>query len=365
MKEMSKIKLLTAAGALLCMTVVSCKKESSGQFATNQNNQQSAVAVDSIKPCGTIFKTPLMINQVDSGGQVQVYNDANNVYVTFTSSGGWQMTNTSLYAGKCNAMPQLQGNLDPSAFPHQQAHLPVITTYTYKINKTTLDSCFCVAAYVKLVKVDNNGAVIASADAWGKGQAFTMELRPMYFNYCQQECDGCVINAGDFRTYTQGGWGARPHGNNPGVYLHKNFAAAFPGGLIIGCNKTVKFTSAQAITDYLPAGGSAAVLTQNFVNPQTVNLKNVLAAQLVTLSLSVGFDKYDANFSASTTALGSLVVTSGTFAGWSINKILDEANKVLGGCTSSYSVSQLNSALTSLNENFDNGTVNNGFVSCP
>src|SRR4029079_4504484 len=31
-----------------------------------------------------------------------------------------------------------------------------------------------------------------------------------------------------FRTQTQGGWGTDPTGNNPGVYLHANFAAAFP-----------------------------------------------------------------------------------------------------------------------------------------
>ncbi len=63
--------------------------------------------------------------------------------------------------------------------------------------------------------------------------------------------------------------------------------------------------------------------------------------------------------------MGSLVVSSGTFAGWSINSILAEANKVLGGCASNYTASQLSSVLASINENFDNGTTNNGFVGCP
>ena len=57
----------------------------------------------------------------------------------------------------------------------------------------------------------------------------------------------------DFTTYTQGGWGAPPNGNNPGALLKANFATVYPSGVTIGGTKTLKFTSAAAI-EALPAG---------------------------------------------------------------------------------------------------------------
>ncbi|HSH66503.1 MAG TPA: hypothetical protein VLB84_12110 [Bacteroidia bacterium] len=172
-----------------------------------------------------------------------------------------------------------------------------------------------------------------------------------------------TLDCGGFRTQTQGGWGAPAHGNNPGKYMQTNFAGAFPNGLTVGCNNTLTLTSAQAVTDYLPAGGTPAVLKTSYTNPTT--LKNNLASQLVTLTLSVQFDLYDPNFSSSSIQLGDLVIASGTFKGMSIKDFLAEANKVLGGCSSSYTAAQVSDALTSINENFDDGTKNGGFLECP
>jgi len=168
----------------------------------------------------------------------------------------------------------------------------------------------------------------------------------------------------DLKTFTQGGWGSTPHGNNPGSYLHKNFASAFPNGLVLGCKEgfSIKLTSAQAVTDFLPCGGKAAVLTQNYTNPTTI--KNVLAGQLAAISLSVGFDKYDANFAGSPLSLELLLINQGPFAGMTIEAVLIEANKALGGCPTTYSLSDLVSVLSGLNENFLEGNTNNGLVDC-
>jgi hypothetical protein len=168
---------------------------------------------------------------------------------------------------------------------------------------------------------------------------------------------------GNFRTQTQGGWGATPHGNNPGSYLHSHFAGAFPTGLTVGCTYKLTFTSAQAITDYLPGGGPAAVLTTNKTNP--TNLKNNLASQLVTLTLSLQFDIYDPNFSGSSLLLGDLLIGSGPFKGMKIKDVVAEGNKVLGGCPSKYTATQFVDVLTAINENFDDGTANGGFIVCP
>ena len=175
-----------------------------------------------------------------------------------------------------------------------------------------------------------------------------------------------ALPCGQLRTQTQGGWGAAPAGNNPGTYLHANFQTAFAGGLTVGCypgDYFVRLTSAQAVTDLLPTGGKASVLTGSAVNP--ASLKNVLVGQLIALKLSVTFDAYDADFGASSVALADMIIGSGTFKGYTVGKFLDTAEQVLGGCSTAFTPTQVNETASSINENFDNGTISKGFLTCP
>ncbi len=165
---------------------------------------------------------------------------------------------------------------------------------------------------------------------------------------------------GDFRTQTQGGWGSNPNGNNPGRFLHDNFNRAFPSGIYIGGGKSLRFTHAQAITDFLPSGGKSEALQESAVNPSKIG--NNLAAQTLALTLSVGFDNSISSFGASNGKLGNLKLQKGTFQGWTVNRLLDEANVVLGGGNSAYSPSQINDALSKCNESFVDGKKNTGFL---
>jgi len=177
--------------------------------------------------------------------------------------------------------------------------------------------------------------------------------------FAQQECKG-------FRSQTQGGWGADPHGNNPGVYLQNNFTGAFPSGLTIGCstgNKLV-LTSSSAVNAFLPSGTTPSLLPAGTLTNPGGSYSNVLAGQLVTAVLNVGFDLYDPNFSTNTVHTGDLVITSGIFSGWTINQLIAEANNTIGSCSNTYSASDLNEALSSFNENYDNGTVDHGYTNC-
>ncbi|MFM1932057.1 MAG: hypothetical protein RL226_1360, partial [Bacteroidota bacterium] len=172
---------------------------------------------------------------------------------------------------------------------------------------------------------------------------------------------GC--DAGQLRTQTQGGWGTNPNGNNPGVYLDANFANAFPNGLSIGCGEnTLTLTTAQAVRDFLPSGGTPAPLSGEIVNPGN-SLSNTFAGQLVAATLSVTFDAFDANFGASTWNLGDLFLLNGSLAGWSVNELITAANEAIGGC-SNESISALNDALAMFNENYVDGTTNNGNFAC-
>ncbi|MBK8623012.1 MAG: Ig-like domain-containing protein [Saprospiraceae bacterium] len=166
-----------------------------------------------------------------------------------------------------------------------------------------------------------------------------------------------------FRTQTQGGWGTGASGNNPGAYRDANFAAAFPNGLEIGCNNKIRLTSSAAVEDYLPCGGSASLLPPGLmVNPSCIN--NVFTGQLIALTLSATFDLYDPNFGSSDENLINLRIASGPLYRLTVGQLLDEANNLIGGCGSSFTISQLVTALTFVNENYVDGKVTGNYVRC-
>ena len=177
----------------------------------------------------------------------------------------------------------------------------------------------------------------------------------------------CIVSepgdCGQLRTQTPGGWGAKPAGNNPGTYLYANFDAAFPAGLTIGSTFTLRLDEEQNVTAFLPSGGQAKKITQNYVNP--TNFKNVLAGHLVALTLSVRFDDFDPNFGAAGINLGDMIIGSGPFNGWTVDAFLAEANKVFGSAASIYTVQQVLETATAINENYVDGKKDNGYLDCP
>ncbi|MFT7241115.1 MAG: hypothetical protein ACI83L_001464 [Cryomorphaceae bacterium] len=166
-----------------------------------------------------------------------------------------------------------------------------------------------------------------------------------------------------FRTQTQGGWGSSASGNNPGAYRDLHFDDAFPDGISLGCDYVVEFQTSADVEAFLPSGGTARALTSDLLNP--VGYGNVLAGQLLALTLSVGFDAADTDFSTSSFLLGDLMVNSGNFEGYSVSDILDLGNQILGGCETDFSASQINSTLSSINENYVDGSSNGGVLDCP
>jgi len=62
--------------------------------------------------------------------------------------------------------------------------------------------------------------------------------------------------------------------------------------------------------------------------------------------------------------LGNLKVVSGALAGKTVNEVLAIANAVLGGGASptGLTISELNAIVHAINNNFENGTVHDGFL---
>jgi len=104
----------------------------------------------------------------------------------------------------------------------------------------------------------------------------------------------------------------------------------------------------------LPAG--------NMVN--NVGYKNVLAAQLVAATLSIGFDYENPNFSPASVTLDNQIINSGLFTGKTVGFLVAEANNKIGGCASIYTYSELKDGLDMVNNNYVDGTKNNGNLVC-
>jgi hypothetical protein len=91
----------------------------------------------------------------------------------------------------------------------------------------------------------------------------------------------------------------------------------------------IKLTTAQAVTDFLPSGSTARALSAGTLTNPGSSYSNVLAGQVAALSLSVGFDNAIPSFGSSSQLLKDLFIQSGVFTGWSVQRLLDEANKKL------------------------------------
>jgi hypothetical protein len=48
-----------------------------------------------------------------------------------------------------------------------------------------------------------------------------------------------------------------------------------------------------------------------------------------------------------------------------VNDFLAEANKVIGGCSSSFTIQQVLETASAINENYDDGKVDKGYLKCP
>jgi len=167
---------------------------------------------------------------------------------------------------------------------------------------------------------------------------------------------------GGFATYTQGGWGSTPHGNNPGQLLATNFSVVYPSGSVaIGGTRTLTFTSAAAIMNFLPQGSTPGTLAASATNP-TTSAAGVFAGQVLALRLSVSFSSAGITKSG----LGAMRLTSGKLAGSTVGDVLALANSVLGGnvgaLPAGVTLSDLNNVVDLINNNFDGGTTNNGYL---
>ncbi len=166
-------------------------------------------------------------------------------------------------------------------------------------------------------------------------------------------CQTVITSGSCYQTYTQGGWGSKPCGSNPGTLLSNNFCKVYGRcGLTIGGCKKIKFTCATAIKNFLPAGGKAASLTYSATDLKSTSA-GVFAGQVLALRLNVDFS----NAGITCCGLGDIKLTSGSLCGKKISEVLTLAESVLGGNTFALpcgmSISQLNDIVDGINQKYN------------
>jgi hypothetical protein len=293
--------------------------------------------------CNESNSLDVIVNNVQAG-VLSVSASESTIQLDYDLTGNeYFILKDSVWSGDCQA-PALVHSDEFTTDEEVREH-------NIEVDLTNLPKCGCIYVKAQLARFNPISSII---------DIFTWEDTIEYCK-CEEPDDK------NLRTQTQGGWGADPNGNNPGAYLHANFDDAFPNGLIVGCTYTITLSSAQAVTNFLPQGGQAEALTKNYIDPNNTpkdanNPKNVLAGQVVALTLSVAFDLWDEDFGESNTNLADATITTGTFEGWTVAEVLMEAENFLGGCGSTYTASQLNEVLTKINESFNDGTTDTGFL---
>ena len=185
-----KKTLLTSAILLMAVGFISCQKESiqSDPIANVKKDDNTILGRNGDGSQCPTTTVNLLAGQTINAGTVSVTNDADFIYVTYTTANGYLITQTHLYVGDCALIPvNGPGNPIPGQFPYSSAHSN-ITSYTYQVPISAIiaGNCGCIAAHCVVVKLNASGQVIEQQTGWGQG----ILINPnggnwgMKFSYC-------------------------------------------------------------------------------------------------------------------------------------------------------------------------------------
>jgi len=368
---------------------IGCSGEESSPLAPGN---PSALAVDD--PCGEVTTVRLIAGRTIDVGTVTVENDGVELCVRYETSGDWTLVES-----------HLDIRLTPGDIPQNKAGNPKVGNFAYKhsnLGGVTVDEyCFLldelgyttgtelfVAAHA-VVKRVVDGRPVQEETAWGEGPQFPGNNWAMYLGHHLQECNQeGPFDPGEFTTFPQSEWGEEcTSGSQASCYLLEHWEECFGSGedggeLVVGCpfgGKFLAFSDPFALLEYLPVFNEAITsqpLLQNYFNPGVTGEGDTemhvggeggeLLGQLLALTLSLTFDGCDPGFGTSDLLLADLVVCSSSspFQGMTVQQVLDEANRFLGGCGSTFTADELTAALTAINESFVPGQAAGDFL-CP
>ena len=115
-----------------------------------------------VDECGTPTVVTLLAGQTIDAGTVTIANDDINLYVTFSTTSPWLLSETHVHVGdSLEDIPQTKkGNPKVGRFDYQTEHDPVVNEFTYVIPLAGFDDVIVVAAHAVVVQFDGGGNVV-------------------------------------------------------------------------------------------------------------------------------------------------------------------------------------------------------------
>jgi hypothetical protein len=317
---MKKFTWLLAA-ALPVVLFFSCQKEVSKDSPANRNPTPAFAYLDNscsnscIQQSGPYYeKSTTMSYTANPFGSVTVV-----VYNTWTDL-VYKFTSTTHDIRKVTI-----GGIDFYASNIAVAE-PFTVSIPIGVFGTDWSACDNKNAQIEVRRVNSNGT--------GGGQYVTTTTNYNLVPPCAAPPPP-VCDLTGYQTITQGYYMASPVGE--AFVTDNGFTAT------IGCGtNTTSYTSAEIIA----------------LTPGDASGPGVFAKQIITLTVNLQADAIWGH------QLDCLKVVGGTFDGWTVAEVLAEANAVYGGCSSAHTVDEMNTIVTAINENFDNGIANNGNLTC-
>ena len=311
---------------------------------------------------GTPLSVPLVTRDGVQAGTVTVSNSSSRLRLDIDAQDGWALEKVRAAAGtSVGLIPQTkQGQPQPECFPLRNKVDSVASVHFALPLTAEPGTEIVVAVYAdvrdKSKETQNDCGM---EPAWGAGTSFPKKPDAMYFTYVIQSNRPQNL-AGLYRTQTQDQWGGDASPGNAPAYLSDHFADAFPSGIMIGFGpSSVVFSSADEVLEFLPQNGP--------IGPGIFG--NSLAAETLALSLTLGFDRTDPDFSAGTTPFAHLRISDPADAcfGRSVTEVLDMANLALSGTPAPFGIrpDQILIAVRRINVNFEDGLVDLGFLGLP
>ena len=160
--------------------------------------------------CGGKVVVPLIAARSIEVGNVTIWNDAENLYVRYETSGSWTLTETHLHVNEREADDTVPGNDD---IPQTRSGNPIIGLFYKQDTHPAAQQEFLyhfdlvqeswdfgkelyVAAQADVQLLDDSGDAIRGEGAWAAGYAFSGRNWATYFTYEIQTCTSISTEAG-------------------------------------------------------------------------------------------------------------------------------------------------------------------------
>jgi predicted small lipoprotein YifL len=167
MKLKGKVTILAILALATIFTLTSC--DLAGTLELDES-RTSRVVLDNGNELATLFA-----GQTIAAGTVEISNDADTLYITYTASGDWFLSETHLaVATSLNGIPRTKnGSPVPGQFAINESHVPTVKTVTYELPlEWAVGTTLYIGAHAVVEKYDANGQIVQQETGWSFGPRF-------------------------------------------------------------------------------------------------------------------------------------------------------------------------------------------------